>query len=204
VASGAGWSIEGWLAAFEQNVEAHVQGVLAACRAAAPDGDAACDELLRRHEAQPDPLLARVVASQNPTAPRGASPDELRRVLEAVATRAQAELHAFVATSPTAATLPVHGRIAARLASMALHESNRHREALASARSGLPAAPAVSVGGIFANAARTAPETPWAQSYQQGAAANTLTCAHCGGAQERPLDFACRYCRKPMGGPAPG
>jgi hypothetical protein len=59
-----------------------------------------------------------------------------------------------------------------------------------------PAAP--SLASIFQNAHTTAKEVPWAgQTYKNVA---TLTCIHCGGPQQQPLDFMCRYCRRPIAG----
>jgi hypothetical protein len=59
-----------------------------------------------------------------------------------------------------------------------------------------PAAP--SLGSIFANAQQTSKEVPWANmKYDQVA---TLTCVHCGGPQEKPMDFMCKYCRRPIAG----
>ena len=59
-----------------------------------------------------------------------------------------------------------------------------------------PAAP--SLASIFANAQETSKEVPWANmKYEQVA---TLTCVHCGGPQEKPSDFMCKYCRRPIAG----
>jgi hypothetical protein len=48
------------------------------------------------------------------------------------------------------------------------------------------------IGGIFANAVETNKQTPWANA--KGETSVTLTCPACGAAQERTLDFTCRYC----------
>jgi hypothetical protein len=54
------------------------------------------------------------------------------------------------------------------------------------------------LGSIFANAQQTSKEVPWAgQSYKT---VGTLTCVHCGGPQQQPTDFMCRYCRRPIAG----
>lgn len=59
-----------------------------------------------------------------------------------------------------------------------------------------PAAP--SLASIFKNAEQTSKEVPWAgQTFKQVGA---LECIHCGGPQEKPLDFMCRYCRRPIAG----
>jgi hypothetical protein len=59
-----------------------------------------------------------------------------------------------------------------------------------------PAAPSLS--SIFANAEQTSKEVPWANMKFDTVA--TLTCVHCGGPQEKPADFMCRYCRRPIAG----
>jgi hypothetical protein len=60
----------------------------------------------------------------------------------------------------------------------------------------MPAGP--SIASIFQNAQQTSKEVPWAgMQYKQVA---TLTCVHCGGPQEQPSDFMCRYCRRPIAG----
>jgi hypothetical protein len=59
-----------------------------------------------------------------------------------------------------------------------------------------PAGP--SLGSIFANAQKTSKEVPWAgQVYRS---VMSLNCVHCGGPQEQPQDFMCKYCRRPIAG----
>jgi hypothetical protein len=59
-----------------------------------------------------------------------------------------------------------------------------------------PGAPALA--SIFANAQQTSKEVPWADmKFKQVGA---LTCVHCGGPQEQPADFMCKYCRRPIAG----
>ena len=61
---------------------------------------------------------------------------------------------------------------------------------------GTPGAP--SLASIFANAHQTAKEVPWAgQTFKTS---TNLTCVHCGGPQEQPADFMCKYCRRPIAG----
>jgi hypothetical protein len=193
-----GWTLEQWLEGFERNVEGYVGQAIEAARQAAPVGDPAWGELRGRYRVGPDPLLARWVAGLNPARPRGASAEELRQVLEALAAWGKGELMGFARQAPGVVAHPIFLRIQARLERLALDETVRYREALTASALGQPAA-APSVGGIFANAAKTAGETPWAATYQQGAQTHTLVCPHCGSAQERPLDFLCRYCKKHLG-----
>lgn len=196
----SGWTLEQWLEGFERNMEGYVRHTVQTAQQAAPADDPAWVELRQRYRVASDPLLARWIAGLNPARPRGASSEELRLVLEALAAWAKGELHAFARQAPGAEQHPIFQRIQGRLARLALDECVRYREALVASALGQPAAGAApSVGGIFANASKTAGETPWAATYQQGAQTNTLICAHCGSAQERTLDFLCRYCRKPLG-----
>ena len=48
------------------------------------------------------------------------------------------------------------------------------------------------VASVFSNALETTKQTPWAKTKLD--ATVTLTCAECGAAQEKALDFKCRYC----------
>jgi hypothetical protein len=195
-----GWTVEQWLAGFEQNLEGHVRQVVQTASEAAPADDPAWSALRAHYRVAADPLLARWVASLNPARPRGASVEELRGVLEAAAAWARSELFAFGQQAAGAAAHPIYARVEARLSRLALDEAVRYREALvARALHQPPPGAAPAVGGIFANAARTAQDTPWAAAYQAGAQTASLICPHCGGAQERSLDFTCRYCRKPLG-----
>jgi hypothetical protein len=68
-----------------------------------------------------------------------------------------------------------------------------------SAAAAAPAQPAApSLASIFANAQQTSKEVPWANVKHKNVA--TLTCVHCGGPQEQPADFMCKYCRRPIAG----
>ena len=62
-----------------------------------------------------------------------------------------------------------------------------------------PAAPAgPSLASIFANAQSTSKEVPWANMKHKSVV--NLNCVHCGGPQEQPQDFMCKYCRRPIAG----
>ena len=61
-----------------------------------------------------------------------------------------------------------------------------------------PPTGAPALASIFANAQSTSKEVPWAN--QKYNAVQTLNCVHCGGPQEQPQDFMCRYCRRPIAG----
>lgn len=68
------------------------------------------------------------------------------------------------------------------------------REWLAGAPAAVAAAvePPRAVSSIFANARRTARQTPWAGVDFDLRV--SVGCPGCGAAQERPRDFRCRYC----------
>jgi hypothetical protein len=53
------------------------------------------------------------------------------------------------------------------------------------------------VGAVFANAAASAAQAPWANAKPE--ASVILKCGTCGASQERPLDFKCKYCFAKMG-----
>jgi hypothetical protein len=59
-----------------------------------------------------------------------------------------------------------------------------------------PAGP--SLASIFANAQQTSKEVPWAGMKHKSVV--NLDCVHCGGPQEQPQDFMCKYCRRPIAG----
>jgi hypothetical protein len=191
-----GWTLEQWLEGFSRTLDGYVRQAVQTAEQAAPEGDAAWSELRARSQVAPDPLLARWIASLHPTA-RGASAEELRQVLERLVGWARGELHRLQQQAPAAASHPAWRSLQERLDRLALDEVARYRERRAGAALGQPAQQP-SVGGIFANAARTADQTPWAEVYRQGAQAHSLVCKHCGSAQERTLDFQCRYCKKSL------
>jgi hypothetical protein len=112
---------------------------------------------------------------------RGATPGEVRIVLEALARWANGEL-ARSGRGP----LPPN---------MVDEEMARYERSIALVEPGaLPPAPAVA--SIFGNALDTSKEVPWAgQKFKDVA---TLTCVHCGAPQQKAGAFICHFCRRPI------
>jgi hypothetical protein len=136
---------------------------------------------------------------------RGAVPAEFRMVLTGLQAWAQREL-AQLSASGAAAASPAFGAVQHRVHTLVDSEIAAYERAL-----GIPPAPPMpapiavavaptgpSLGSIFANAQSTSKEVPWAgQKYKS---VGNLNCVHCGGPQEQPQDFMCKYCRRPIAG----
>ncbi len=113
---------------------------------------------------------------------RGALPSEVRIVLEGLRNWATREFQSLDAPN-TALQYEIAGLVDREVA--------RYELAI-----GVFAGP--SLGSIFANAQDTSKEVPWANmKYKQ---VTNLTCVHCGGPQEQPKDFICKFCRRPIAG----
>jgi hypothetical protein len=135
---------------------------------------------------------------------RGAVPAEVRVVFTGLQSWAQRELeqlrsggapaHALAALQQRVATL-VDVEIAGYERALGIAPPAPMPAPMAA-----PAAPAgPSLASIFANANSTAKEVPWANMKQHSGVLN-LNCVHCGGPQEQPQDFMCKYCRRPIAG----
>lgn len=137
---------------------------------------------------------------------RGAVPAELRIVLIGLQGWAQRELDRLRATGVANGSPNVDG-LQHRIAMLVAAEVSAYERALGIPPSAPMAAPPLvaaaapagpSLGSIFANAQRTSKEVPWAgQTYKSVV---NLDCVHCGGPQEQPQDFMCKYCRRPIAG----
>lgn len=132
---------------------------------------------------------------------RGAVPAELRTVLLGLKAWAERELEPHRYSGH-----PGVPAFAQRIASLVDGEMAAYERALGIAPSvpmtpPPPVAPAgaPSLASIFANAQSTAKEVPWANAKAHSGVLN-LTCVHCGGPQEQPSDFMCKYCRRPIAG----
>ena len=133
---------------------------------------------------------------------RGAVPAELRMVITGLQAWAQRELAQLQANG--AAASPSFPMLQQRVAALVDAEVAGYERAI-----GVPPPPPApivaavapvgpSLGSIFANAQQTSKEVPWAgQKFKQVA---NLNCVHCGGPQEQPQDFMCKYCRRPIAG----
>jgi hypothetical protein len=177
-------SVQALAAAFERHLRYIVDNALAA----PPGGGQPWDGVLAHYGYRPLDAQTRLDIARDLGMQRGAIPDEVRIVLDGLAAWATTRL-AEVARVPFAVDDPVYMQLVGRASGLAYYESERYKALLAP-----PKTP--SVGSIFANAASTAAETPWANVSVQRVAA--LACVQCGAPQEKPLDFKCRYCRQPM------
>ena len=137
---------------------------------------------------------------------RGAVPAELRVVLIGLQGWAQRELDRLRATGTANGSPNVDG-LQHRIAMLVDAEVSAYERALGIPPSAPMAPPPVvaaaapvgpSLASIFANAQQTSKEVPWAgQTYKSVV---NLNCVHCGGPQEQPQDFMCKYCRRPIAG----
>jgi hypothetical protein len=188
-------------------LESHVHYVLSTAAASPPGGGPPWDAVLAHYRVPAFPYDERAASVGNLRMARGALPGEVRAVLESLRAWASGEV-ARLRQDPANAFMPA-APLEQRLAALVTVELPRYE--LAIGLTPLPASPAPapalgpaplpvgpSLGSIFANAQQTSKEVPWAnQTYKQVA---SLTCVHCGGTQEQPLDFMCKYCRRPIAG----
>jgi hypothetical protein len=178
--------VHGVVATFEQ----HLQYILGAALACPPGGGRPWDAVLAHYGFAPDPPQSRFDTARDLRMIRGALPDELARVLAGLQTWGQSQL-ADVARVPFAVEDPAFMTLAGRVSGLVYFETERHRAQVVPQKT-------PSVGSIFANAAATASQTPWANVQVKRVVA--IACLHCGAPQETPADFVCRYCRQPMTG----
>lgn len=171
------------VAGLEQRLGEQVAAVLSAARACPSGGDVGWDRLLSAHGVAPQSAEERLRTVAAARLPAGASPVEVRRVLDVVAARAEAELDA-VAPGAGPQDLRV-GALRYRLASLGDKETGDYVASL-TARS--------AVGSVFANAKASAAAQPWKQVACRPTTA--FTCVHCGAPQQVQLDFICHYCGK--------
>ena len=133
---------------------------------------------------------------------RGAVPAELRMVMVGLQGWAQGQLAHLRAVG----ALGAHGapvtQLEQRVASLVEAEVSAYERALGIVPAPAPPPPppiaGPSLGSIFANAQQTSKEVPWAGIKYKSV--GNLSCVHCGGPQEQPQDFMCKYCRRPIAG----
>jgi hypothetical protein len=190
----------GQVTALEQRLEAEVSQVLAVARACPAGGSPTWDRVMTAYGAQalsPDERL-RTLAEAGMGG--GASPAELRRVLELLAALAARQLASFL--PPQAASDPAVGKLRYRLTTLGDAEARAYAASLRAQAPPQPQGGGGKVSSIFANAKATAKQQPWkAVEYKAG---YSYVCAHCGAPQQQSLDFICRHCGKPVAGPAGG
>jgi hypothetical protein len=181
-------------------IAGHVRAVRETAAASPPGGGPAWDALLGHYRLAAFDPNERATVVRCLRLARGATPGEVRMVLSALAGWASGEA-ARLAADPALA--PEAARLRAWLEGLVERELGEYERSIGVApppaqAPAPPPAAAPSLGAIFANAQQTSKEVPWANAkYDQTA---TLTCVHCGGPQERPMDFMCKYCRRPIAG----
>jgi len=175
----------------------HVSAIHSTAAASPPGGGPQWDTLLRHYNITPFDGQERAMIVQGMRLTRGATPAEVRVALQGLQSWAQQQLGAFGQD-------PSLGGLRQRVAELVDRETASYEAMLGippppPPQAAAPAAPpAPSLASIFANAQQTSKEVPWAgQKFKQ---VITLTCIHCGGPQEQPMDFMCRYCRRPIAG----
>jgi hypothetical protein len=171
-----------------------------------PGGGGEWDTLLRHYGHTPFDPQERAMSVSCMKLSRGAVPAELRVVLLGLQAWAQGELGRLRA-SGAANGSPTFAGLEQRIAGLVDHEIGAYERALGVPPSAPmvqqapppPAAPAgPSLASIFANAQQTSKEVPWAGMTYKSVV--NLNCVHCGGPQEQPQDFMCKYCRRPIAG----
>jgi hypothetical protein len=168
---------------LDARVAEHVAAIHATAQAAPPGGGHAWDRLLAFYGVAPDDARDRVGQVQRLSIERGAVPGEVCRALTAMVQRADGALRGLVAGVPTE---PRASALSTRLARIVAEEGARYEASLRRRQ----------VASVFANAATTSKQTPWANRGVD--APLVLSCPACGAPQERALDFQCRYCHAPM------
>lgn len=191
-------SVDALNAALQQ----HLQYVLGAAASSPPGGGPAWDAVLVYYRVTAHDAGERQMIVQYMRLQRGATPAEVRAVLEGLRTWAMGEIERLRADPALGASQEL-GQFHAHVQALVDRETSAYERSIGivppvapPAAPPKPAAP--SLGSIFANAQQTSKEVPWANmQYKQVA---TLTCVHCGGPQETPLDFMCKFCRRPIAG----
>jgi hypothetical protein len=192
------------IAALEAALAQHLGAIQRAAFGSPPGGGPEWDAMLRHYGVPPlDPQERSMIVSCMHLS-RGAVPAEVRVVFAGLQSWAQRELDQLRASGAANAS-PMFPGLQQRVATLVDAEIAGYERALgippsapmpAPAAQAAPAAP--SLASIFANAQSTSKEVPWANMKHKGVV--NLNCVHCGGPQEQPQDFMCKYCRRPIAG----
>jgi hypothetical protein len=186
----------------------HLSAIQRAAIGSPPGGGAEWDTLLRHYGHTPFDPQERAMSVSYLRLSRGAVPAELRVVLLGLQAWAHGELGRLRA-SGAAHGSPALPHLEQRIAGLVDFEVAAYERALGippsapmappAAAAPVPAGPAgPSLASIFANAQQTSKEVPWAGMKYKSVV--NLNCVHCGGPQEQPQDFMCKYCRRPIAG----
>jgi hypothetical protein len=191
----------GTVEALDAALAQHLSAIQHAAISSPPGGGGPWDVLLRHYGHIPFDPQERAMIVQCMRLTRGAVPAELRVVVIGLQGWAQRELD-HLRASGVANGSPNVDAFQHRIAMLVDAEVSTYERALGVVPSAAPAAPAAPAGpslaSIFANAQQTSKEVPWAgQTYKS---VMSLNCVHCGGPQEQPQDFMCKYCRRPIAG----
>ncbi len=192
----------GPLETFEALLGQHLRAVYETAAASPPGGGPAWDALLAHYGVHGVGPQERAMVVQAMGLVRGPTPGEVRIVFDAVGRWAQAEL-GRLAADPAVSAQPRAAWLAQQLTTLAQVQTEQYERSVVPRAPPIAAPPVVApaapaLASIFANAQQTSKQVPWANAtYDQVA---TLTCMHCGGPQEKPQDFMCRYCRRPIAG----
>lgn len=191
--------------ALEAALAQHLSAVQSTAFNSPPGGGAEWDGVLRHygHAALDGQERSMIVSCMRLS--RGAVPAEFRMVLAGLQAWAQGQVDQLRANGAHGS--PSFGRLEQRVHGLVDDEIPAYERALGIAPSApmeqQPSAPppqpaAPSLASIFANAQSTSKEVPWAGMKYKSVL--NLNCVHCGGPQEQPQDFMCKYCRRPVAG----
>jgi hypothetical protein len=184
--------------ALDAAVTQHVAAIHRAAGTSPPGGGPEWDALLRHYGLTPLAHSERSFIVTSMRLARGAVPAEVRLALVGLQKWAEGEMTRLRSFGQLA---PPH--VHQRIAELPDKETEAYERSIGVIKPIVQAVAApppmgADLGSIFANAQRTSKEVPWAN--QKYNAVQNLTCVHCGGPQEQPLDFMCKYCRRPIAG----
>jgi hypothetical protein len=193
----------GPLESLDAAITQHVQTIHRAASACAAGGGPEWYGLLRHYGLAPLDGSERGFIVTHMRLARGAVPAEVRAAFAGLQKWAHTEMERLRNAGQMA---PPH--LHQRVSELVDRETSTYERSIGVAPPA-PAAPAAppayappagapALASIFANAQSTSKEVPWAN--QKYSAVQTLNCVHCGGPQEQPQDFMCRYCRRPIAG----
>ena len=184
--------------ALASAIVAHVRAVRDTAAASPAGGGPAWNALLQHYQLAPFDPRERAMVVQCLRLTRGATPGEVRMALAALVGWATGEANRLAQDPALAGEVPA---LRAWIGALVDGETREYERSIGLAPpppAPAPAPAAPSLGSIFANAQQTSKEVPWANMKYE--TVTTLTCVHCGGPQEKPMDFMCKYCRRPIAG----